>query len=480
MDLKNIKKIFFIGIGGIGMSALARYFNTQGITVFGYDRTETELTKQLIQEGMQIHYEDDIRLIPPQIDLVVYTPAIPRNHCQLSYFLQNNFIVKKRSEILEIITANQYTIAVSGSHGKTTVSSMIAHILVHSGYNCKAFLGGIALNYHSNFIDSAILQQGMNAQTHGSPENMPCVFVIEADEFDRSFHRLYPNIAVITAIDTDHLDVYGTLENIQEAFVQFIQKVKNEGTAVVNEQVSIIPRIPVKTITYGRKNADVIVHNVRYENKLMLFDCQVLHPVAEQLHQWREMRSVMLPMGGSHNAENAVAAATVATLLNVTPENIRNALASFKGIKRRFQFIIHTDDFVLIDDYAHHPQEITRLLHSIKELYPYKKITVIFQPHLFSRTRDLHEEFARALSIADDVILLDIYPARELPIPGVTSQMIFDKIKSSSKTLLNKKDLLDYIKKCPQPEVLCITGAGDIDKFVEPIKAHFLNNLSKS
>jgi UDP-N-acetylmuramate--alanine ligase len=212
----------------------------------------------------------------------------------------------------------------------------------------------------------------------------------------------------------------------------------------------------------------------------MLFDCQVLHPVAEQLHQWREMRSVMLPMGGSHNAENAVAAATVATLLNVTPENIRNALASFKGIKRRFQFIIHTDDFVLIDDYAHHPQEITRLLHSIKELYPYKKITVIFQPHLFSRTRDLHEEFARALSIADDVILLDIYPARELPIPGVTSQMIFDKIKSSSKTLLNKKDLLDYIKKCPQPEVLCITGAGDIDKFVEPIKAHFLNNLSKS
>jgi UDP-N-acetylmuramate--alanine ligase len=244
--------------------------------------------------------------------------------------------------------------------------------------------------------------------------------------------------------------------------------------------VSIIPRIPVKTITYGSKNADVIVHNVRYENKLMLFDCQVLHPVADQLHQWHEMRSVTLPMGGSHNAENAVAAATVATLLNVTPESIRNALASFKGIKRRFEFIIHTDDFVLIDDYAHHPHEITRLLHSVKELYPGKKITIIFQPHLFSRTRDLHEEFARALSIADDVILLDIYPARELPIPGVTSQMIFDKIKSSIKTLLNKNDLLGYIKKCPQPEVLCITGAGDIDKFVEPIKAHFLNNLSKS
>jgi UDP-N-acetylmuramate--alanine ligase len=446
VDLNNIKNIFFIGIGGIGMSALARYFNARGVKVVGYDKTETELTKQLSQEGMSIHFEDDINLIPKNIDLVIYTPAIPKDHKQFNFFLQNNFIVKKRSEILEILSENKYTIAVGGSHGKTTVSSMIAHILRHSGYDCTAFLGGIATNYNSNFIN-------------GANETM----VIEADEFDRSFLRLKPDIAVITAIDTDHLDIYGSKQNIEDAFLQFTEKVKTNGKVVANENVSILPQIQSEKITYGWSNSDSVVKNVNYQNGEMSFDFKIINHKSEIIN-------LKLPMAGSHNAENALAAATVASLLNISSEKIKDALAVFKGIKRRFEFVIKRNDFVFVDDYAHHPEEIKRFLLSVKELYIGKKVTAIFQPHLFSRTNDLQNEFAEALSIADKVILLEIYPARELPMEGVTSKLIFDKIQLEQKVLLTKSELIDYLKKNDKPEVICTIGAGDIDKMVEPIK----------
>jgi UDP-N-acetylmuramate--alanine ligase len=476
IDLNNIKNIFFIGIGGIGMSALARYFNTRGVQITGYDRTETELTKQLIAEGMSIHYSDDINLIPSEIDLVIYTPAIPKDHKQLNYLLQNNFIVRKRSEILEILSANKFTIAVGGSHGKTTVSSMIAHILIQSGINCTAFLGGITTNYNSNFIDSKTMQKGKvvplpfgegqggaNSLWRGVGGEAGEIFVIEADEFDRSFLRLKPDIAVITAVDTDHLDIYGTKENIEDAFLQFAQKVKPGGKVVANENVSIIPKIQTETIIYGCNNANVFVKNLRYENGEMTFDFQIINPKSE-------IRNLKLPMSGSHNAENALAAATVATLLNIPPDKIKTAIATFNGIKRRFEFIIKRNDLVFIDDYAHHPEEIKRFLQSVKELYADKKVTVIFQPHLFSRTRDLQHEFAEALSIADKAIVLDIYPARELPMPGVTSALIFDKITTTNKVMLNKNELLGYLEAHDKPEVICTVGAGDIDKLVEPIK----------
>ncbi len=460
IDLNNIKNIFFIGIGGIGMSALARYFNARGISIVGYDKTETALTKQLVAEGMSIHYEDSIALIPEDVDLVIYTPAIPKNHVQFNYFLQNNFIVKKRSEILEILSANQFTIGVGGSHGKTSVTSMIAHIVAQSGVPCTAFLGGIATNYNSNFIHSNGDEALLNSPLLGREP----VFIIEADEFDRSFLRLTPDIAVITAVDTDHLDIYGSKENIEDAFIQFTQKVKLNGCAIVNENVSIISKIAPNKITYGWNNADYKVTNVHYENNELHFDIQ---NDKKQL----KIKNCQLSMNGRHNAENALAATIVALQLGISIYKIKNALVTFKGIKRRFEFIIKRNDFVFIDDYAHHPEEIKRFIESVKELYADKKVTVIFQPHLFSRTNDLQTEFAASLSLADKVILLDIYPARELPMEGVTSKLIFDKITIANKVLLQKEELLNYLQQSDKPEVLCTVGAGDIDKLVQLIKA---------
>lgn len=456
VDLTHIKNIFFIGIGGIGMSALARYFNARGIAITGYDKTETALTKQLVAEGMSIHYVDDIALIPEGIELVIYTPAIPKNHTQLNYFLQNNFTVKKRSEILEILSANQFTVAVGGSHGKTSVTSMIAHIVAHAGVPCTAFLGGIATNYNSNFIHS-------NGNNEWLPNSGKEAFIIEADEFDRSFLRLTPDIAVITAVDTDHLDIYGSKENIEDAFIQFTQKIKPNGCAIVNENVSILSKIATKTITYGWNNANYKVTNVHHENSELHFDIK-------NDKQQLKIENCQLGMNGRHNAENALAATIIALQLGISADKIKSALASFKGIKRRFEFIIKRNDFVFIDDYAHHPEEIKRFVESVKELYADKKVTVIFQPHLFSRTYDLQTEFAASLSLADKVILLDIYPARELPVEGVTSKLIFDKITIAHKVLLQKEELLSYLSRNAKPEVLCTIGAGDIDKLVQPIK----------
>ena len=448
MNLKDIKKVYLLGIGGIGMSALARYFKELGAEVSGYDKTATALTKELEAEGITVTFEDDVDALPKDVDLVIYTPAIPKEHKGFNYFKDNNYALHKRSEVLGIISADKFTIAVAGSHGKTTVSSMIAHILTQSGFGCSAFLGGIAANYNSNFI-------------HGRND----VVVVEADEFDRSFHRLAPDMAVITAVDTDHLDIYGSKEAIDEAFVEFTNKISDEGFLVIKAGQSIEGDLPVLDKAFYALNdesADV------YCSKYWVVDGGYLFNV---MYYGKEIKGFRLNIGGFHNIENAIAAITIAKELKIEDTLIKEAVASFKGIRRRFEKLLSTDKVVFIDDYAHHPEEIRVFLASVRELYPRKKITAVFQPHLFTRTRDLATEFAQQLSIADEVILLDIYPARELPIEGVTSSLIFDEITSSEKHLIKKAELLDTIKANQNIDVLVTIGAGDIDKYLNDIKA---------
>lgn len=448
MNLKDIKKVYLLGIGGIGMSALARYFKELGAEVSGYDKTATALTKELEAEGITVTFEDDVEALPKDVDLVIYTPAIPKDHKGFNYFMDNNYAMHKRSEVLGIISADKFTIAVAGSHGKTTVSSMIAHILTQSGFGCSAFLGGIAANYNSNFI-------------HGRND----VVVVEADEFDRSFHRLAPDMAVITAVDTDHLDIYGSKEAIDEAFVEFTNKISDEGFLVIKAGQSIEDDLPVLDKAFyalNDENADV------YCSKYWVVDGGYLFNV---MYYGKEIKGFRLNIGGFHNIENAIAAITIAKELKIEDALIKEAVASFKGIRRRFEKLLGTDKVVFIDDYAHHPEEIRVFLASVRELYPRKKITAVFQPHLFTRTRDLATEFAQQLSIADEVILLDIYPARELPIEGVTSSLIFDQITSSEKHLITKAELLDTIKGNQNIDVLVTIGAGDIDKYLNDIKA---------
>lgn len=447
-DLKNIQKVFFVGIGGIGMSAVARYFRHLGMEVHGYDKTRTELTQQLEKEGMHIHFADEVDLIPDGVQLVVYTPAIPKDHKQLNYFRDNGFTVLKRSEVLQIITADKFTIAVAGSHGKTTVTSMIAHILNHSGYGCTAFLGGIALNYHSNFVS------GNNN-----------VVVVEADEFDRSFHRLAPSIAVITAVDTDHLDIYGSRENIENAFLEFTQKVKLDGQVIANKHIPILKRIEGRTVaTYGLSAADYHDNGMMIRNGGYHFDVDYPEGLLKNLE---------LHMGGKHNVENALAAIAVALKLGIDHDKIKEAIKTFKGIHRRFEYIIKTDDLVFIDDYAHHPEEIRALISSVRELYPDWKITAVFQPHLFSRTNDLYKEFAAALELADEVVLMDIYPARELPVAGVTSALILNEMRIEEKSIIPSYILVEELSR-KDLQVLLTIGAGDIDMQVKPIQQALL------
>lgn len=447
MNLDTIKRIYFLGIGGIGMSALARYFKSIGAQVSGYDKTPTALTDELKSEGIDVVFEDDLSLYPREVDMVVYTPAIPKDHKGLNFYRDNNYSLKKRSEVLGIISADKFTIAVAGSHGKTTVSSMIAHILTQSGFGCSAFLGGIAVNYNSNYI------QGKSD-----------VVVIEADEFDRSFHRLVPDMAVITAVDTDHLDIYGTKEAIDEAFIEFTNKISEEGFLVIKTHQSINDSLPVLDKAFYALNdteADV------YCSKYWIVDGGYLFNVN---YYGKEIKGFRLNIGGYHNIENAIAAITVALELKITEENIKSALASFKGIKRRFEKVFENDKVTFIDDYAHHPEEIRVFLESVREIYPKRKITAVFQPHLFTRTRDLAEGFAAALSIADEVVLLDIYPAREQPIEGVTSQLIFDKLSCKNKISVAKSQLVSAIKELNTVDVLVTIGAGDIDKYLTGIK----------
>lgn len=430
------------------MSALARYFKSLGAEVGGYDKTPTQLTDELKGEGISVIFDDDLTQMPKELDLVVYTPAIPKDHKGLNFYRENGYTLMKRSEVLGVISADRFTIAVAGSHGKTTVSSMIAHILTQSGFGCSAFLGGIAVNYNSNYL------QGTND-----------VVVIEADEFDRSFHRLTPDMAVITAVDTDHLDIYGSKEAIDEAFLEFIAKMPEEGFLVVKSAQSINDRLPVMDkafYTLSDPDADVYCSKYWVTDGGYLFNVRFFGT---------EMRSLRLNIGGFHNIENALAAITIAKELKITDEKIKEALASFKGIKRRFEKLVENEKHVFIDDYAHHPEEIRVFLESVKEIYPKRKITAIFQPHLFSRTKDLAEGFAKSLSIVDEVILLDIYPARELPMEGVTSELIYNQLTCARKSLVKKEDLVDTLRQRNDLDVVLTIGAGDIDKYLEGVKA---------
>ncbi len=447
LKLENIKKVYFIGIGGIGMSAIARFFNERGLIVGGYDKTPTRLTEQLIQEGIEVHFDDNTLKAPLDADLVIYTPAIPKEHSELKMYQNSAIPLMKRSEVLGLISKDSYCIAVSGSHGKTTVSAMIAHILKDSGYDCSAFLGGISVNLNSNYVS------GKNN-----------VVVIEADEYDRSFHRLNPDIAIITAVDTDHLDIYVSRENIEEAFLIFTERLKLGGSLVVQNAVSILSRIVSdKIVTYSLRDQSAMNHVLNY--KIENGDYKV---------QTSNGLNYTLGVSGYHNVENSLAAISVAQILEIPTEKIAKALSSFRGIKRRFEYVFQNEKYIYIDDYAHHPEEINVFLGSLKEMFPDKKIAVIFQPHLFSRTKDLQDDFAKSLSNIDQLYLLDIYPAREKPIDGVTSKLILEKVKIDKKEIVSKEQLLGKLL-TDDFDILATIGAGDIDTLIEPIK-----NLLKS
>jgi UDP-N-acetylmuramate--alanine ligase len=452
--IEKLNEVYFIGIGGIGMSAIARFFHEGGVKVSGYDKTATALTSELEAAGIPVHYDEDIGMIPQKPDLVVYTPAIPAEHQELQWYRERGQKVVKRSDVLQLITESSFNICIAGTHGKTTITTMVAHLLRDSGFGCNAFLGGIAVNYGTNFWSS---------------ERNVCV--IEADEYDRSFLKLNPDIAVITAMDADHLDIYGTAEAMEQAFIDFSGRVKKEGVLVRQFGLKRGRELKsVQPVTYSLQNesADVYATNIRMMRGSYEFDVVLQDELLEDLR---------LNMGGMHNVENAVAAIAVASSLKIGVDKIRAGLESFSGVKRRFEYIIKNDRIVFIDDYAHHPEELRALINGAKALFRQKKCTVIFQPHLFTRTRDLAEGFAEALDLADEVILLPVYPARELPLEGVNSEMILGKMKKDHKTVKEKEELMrwmeeDFSKTVNRDfgEVLITAGAGDIDMLVDPIK----------
>jgi UDP-N-acetylmuramate--alanine ligase len=443
------------------MSALARYFHSRGILVSGYDKTPTALTNQLEAVGIAIHFNEDINIIPKDVDLVVFTPAVPKEHKELVFYQQNNYTLLKRSEVLGALTNASFNICVAGTHGKTTVSTMIAHILRSSGYGCNAFLGGIAVNYQTNFWSS---------------ENDVCV--IEADEYDRSFLQLNPDIALITSMDADHLDIYGDEASMQDAFVAFGDKVKEQGLLFSKFGLKRTKEIKVarkKTYSLQNESANAFAGNIKIQDGGYVFDAHL---------EDKLIPAIEMSIGGMHNVENAIAAIAVANELKIDPLKIAEAIAGFKGVRRRFEYSVPPVKKqegayvkpVLIDDYAHHPAELKALLTSVKSLFPQRVVTVIFQPHLFTRTRDFANGFAEALSIADNVVLLPIYPARELPIQGVSSEMVLDKINAKEKVLVTKEGLLDWMREHVQHlnkefgEVIVMAGAGDIDAMVMPVK----------
>lgn len=447
------KQVYFIGIGGIGMSALARYFHTQGALVSGYDKTSTPLTRELEASGIRVHYNEDLTKVPQNAELVVYTPAIPKEHQELVYLQQQGYNVVKRSDVLQMISNSSFNICIAGTHGKTTITTMIAHLLRDSGYGCNAFLGGISVNYGTNFW---------------SHERNVCV--IEADEYDRSFLKLSPDIAVITAMDADHLDIYGTAEEMEKAFIEFTGKVKPSGKLVSKFGLKRGKDLltPDRT-TYSLQNesADVYAYNIRMKSGSYTFDVVMKDNL---------LNDVVLHMGGMHNVENITAAIAVASSLGIENEKIKSAVENFRGVKRRFEYIIKTDNQVFIDDYAHHPEELRALITGAKSLFAGKTCTVIFQPHLFTRTRDHADGFAEVLDLADRVVLLPIYPARELPIEGVNSEMILERMKNPNKELVKKEDLMSWAQQYAKTwnkelgNVLVTAGAGDIDGELVGIK----------
>lgn len=445
MEIKDIKTIYFIGIGGIGMSALARYFHFHGASVSGYDKTATTLTRELEKEGIAIHYQEDAGDIPKDPDLVVYTPAVPAGHKELVYYQRHGTPLMKRSEVLGLITNSSFNICVAGTHGKTTITTMIAHILRHSGYGCNAFLGGIAVNYNSNYW---------------SDKRNVCV--VEADEYDRSFLRLRPNIAVISAMDADHLDIYGTAAAVEQAFIDFSGCLKPDGLLLSHKGLKREADLKGdRRETYAAaRSADFAATDIRIDQGDYLFRFVSA--------DW-SIDKVVLSMGGRHNVENATAAIAVAHALGIPGDKIVEAVAAFRGVKRRFEYIVKTAAQVYIDDYAHHPEELRALITGARELFGGKKCTVIFQPHLFTRTCDFADGFAESLDLADEVYLLPIYPAREQPIAGVTSELIAGKMKKAKVTVIDKSRILSTLKK-EDIELLITAGAGDIDTLVEPLR----------
>lgn len=453
----NFTSYYFLGIGGIGMSALARYFHAKGFKVAGYDRTSTVLTQELEKEGIAIHYIDDITLIPndfrnPETCFVVITPAIPQGHKEWAYFQYHDFQIMKRAQVLGQITQLGRGLCIAGTHGKTTTSTMTAHLLNTSHVGCNAFLGGVSKNFDTNLLLS---------------DNTDLV-VIEADEYDRSFHQLLPYMAVITAADADHLDIYGTKEAFRESFEHFTSLIREGGCLIMRKGIPVSPKLQqnVKLYTYsGADGGDFHADNIRIAQGEIIFDFVTPTTI---------IRDLKLGVPVLVNVENSIAAMAVAWLNGVTEHELRTGIASFQGIRRRFDFHVKKENMVYLDDYAHHPTELTQSINSIKALFPTKKVCGIFQPHLYTRTRDFYREFSEALSLLDELILLDIYPAREQPIEGVSSQLIFDNVTCNNKTLCTKEELMAELPK-HQFDVLVTLGAGDIDKFIPEIIAYCKN-----
>ena len=448
MELKDIKSVYFVGAGGIGMSAIARYFLHIGVVVAGYDKTPSALTKELEKEGMDIHYEENVALIPAACKddsstLVIYTPAIPQEHQELVYFHENGFTIEKRAQVLGTLTRSHKGLCVAGTHGKTTTSTMCAHIMHQSHVDCNAFLGGISKNYGTNYILS----------------DKSDYVVIEADEFDRSFHWLRPWMSVITATDPDHLDIYGTKEAYLESFRHYTELIQPGGALIIHKNLEMKQHVQdgVKIYEYSLNEGDFHAENIKIDNGEITFD--FISPV-------ESISNVELGQPVPINIENAVAAMAMAQLNGCTAEEIKEGIKTYEGVERRFDFKIKDDKHVFLSDYAHHPKEIYQSAKSIRELYKNRKITAIFQPHLYTRTRDFYKDFADSLSILDEVILCDIYPAREAPIPGVTSELIYKNLKPGvEKSMIHKEDVLDLVKK-RDFDVLIVLGAGDLDNLV--------------
>ncbi len=456
MKIEEIKHIYFLGIGGIGMSALARYFLKAGKKISGYDRTSTVLTKTLESEGMEIHYTDDVTLIPDNIDIVIFTPAIPKENNEYAHILKNGLPIYKRSEVLGMISKEKKTIAVAGTHGKTTTCSIISFLLKNSGIDISAFVGGIMKNFDSNYL-------------YGNSEWI----VAEADEYDRSFLRLFPDVAVILSMDADHLDIYGNKKSLTKGFQDFTLNIKEGGSLWIHESLTqhltvewkqALYRKGISIHSFGINNGDVQATNIQVDEGKFKYAIKVD----------KEIDGFELGLGGRHNVSNAVVATAVAKGLGCTWDDLRNSIQRFAGIKRRFEIVAQKENAVLIDDYAHHPKELKAAIAAVRELYPGKQLTAVFQPHLFTRTRDFVEGFAEELSKVDQLILTEIYPARELPIEGVTSKIIFDKVNLDKKQLIHQDELIETLKHIPV-ESLLMVGAGDIDKKVKEVKEKYFN-----
>ena len=457
--MKQFPYVFFLGIGGIGMSALARWFRANGHQVSGYDKTETPLTQALSAEGIAVHYVDAVEHIPVDVrehreaTLVVLTPAIPADSLEWAWLRAKGYDIRKRSQVLGVLTHGRYTIAVAGTHGKTTTSSMVAHLVHHAGLDAGAFLGGIAVNFGSNLL---------------LPNTAAAPIVVEADEYDRSFLTLFPDVAIVTSTDADHLDIYGDQNALIESFRQFVGQIKPGGTLLVNHtaDASVAAAVPVGTrvIRYGLtagQGPELSAANISAEGHQFQFDLHGPQGVLKKL---------TLAVPGYHNVENMLAAAAVAQLQGVVEEKLRAAVAAYRGVKRRFEFVVTTANNVYLDDYAHHPREIEAFLRSVRALYPGKRLRVIFQPHLFTRTRDFAAGFSQSLSIADEVFLLDIYPARERPLPGITSEILLAQITSPTKAIRTKEQVLEAAKIDDSFDILATVGAGDIDTLVPQLK----------